>query len=173
MNKNAILSACAVGLMIGVAGLINLIGRVRKLIKESIECVLPVVPNQKFEFSSPGEKCLHLQGPRFTTAFFGVKFAIKDIATGEEIALRPIIFRMVTSGISRARIFTHRCMVTHAGRYELVISGIREGADYADCNIIFTRPYRATAILLILGLVFTGMLTIASVVFGIMAIIES
>lgn len=61
-------------------------------------------------------------------------------------------------------------MISHAGRYELTISGIREGTDPSSVGIVFTKPYRAQAALFILGLVFAGMLTVASIVFGIMAL---
>jgi hypothetical protein len=62
------------------------------------------------------------------------------------------------------------CTVTHAGRYELSISGIREGVDASKLGIVFTTPYRARMSLFIVGLVFSGMLTIASIVFGALAL---
>ncbi len=170
VNRDVIISACVAGLAAGTAAIAALIVRLRRMLKEGVECELPVIPRQTFEFCAPGEKYLHLQGPRFSTAFWGVKLALKDEATGEPVPLRGVIFRMVTSGISRARIFTHRCMISHAGRYELTISGIREGTDPASAGVVFTKPYRARAVLFILGLVFAGMLTVASIVFGIMAL---
>ena len=171
MNKGLIISACVIGLAAGIAGIAALIVRIQRLLKESVECELPVVPRQTFEFSLPGEKCLHLQGPRFSLAFFSVKLALKDEATGEAVPLRPVLFRTVTSGISRVRLLTHRCMISHAGRYELTISGIMEGTDPASIGIVFTKPYRTQAVLFILGLVFAGMLTIASIVFGLLALL--
>lgn len=169
MNKDAIISLCVAGLAVGIAGIVTLIRRLLRMLKAGVECELPIAPRQIIEFNTPGEKCMHLQGPRFTTAFWGVKFALKDEATGEQVPLRPILFRMVTSGLKRVRIFTHRCTISHAGRYELTISGIREGVDPSPIGIVFTRPYRVQAILFIVGLVFASMLTIASIVFGILA----
>ena len=169
MNKDAIISACVAGLMVGIAGLATLIVRLRRMLKASVECELPVVPRKTIEFNTPGEKCLHLQGPRFTLAFWGVKFALKDVETGDDVPLRRILFRMVSSGLSRVRMYTHSCVISHAGRYEFTISGIREGADTSSIGIVFTKPYRAKAVLFVLGIVFTGMLIIASIVFGLLA----
>jgi len=64
MNKEIIIGACVAGLAVGIAAIAAIIKRVLRILKESVECELPVVPRQTFEFSSPGEKCLHLQGPR-------------------------------------------------------------------------------------------------------------
>jgi len=171
MNKDAIISACVAGLAVGIAGLVKLIQRVVRLLKESVECALPVVSRQIIEFKSPGEKCLHLEGPRFTTAFWRAKFALKDEATGEAVPLRIVLFRTVSSGLKRVRLNTHRCMINHAGRYEFTISGIREGADSSSIGIVFTKPYRGKAMLLTLGMVFSGMLIIASIVFGLLALL--
>lgn len=169
MNKELVISASVAGLVVGIAALAAAVKRLLRLLKESVECKLPIVPHQIFEFTGPGEKCMHLEGPRFTTAFWGVKFALKDQATGEDVPLKAILFRVVASGFKKARIYTHRCVISHAGRYELTISGIREGTDLSSLGVIFTKPYRAKAMLLILGITFAGMLVIAGLVFSLLA----
>jgi hypothetical protein len=167
--ESPLLTACIVGCAAGIAALVSLIGRLRRLLRERLECRLPVVPTQAFEFQRPGEKCLHIEGPRFTTAFARVSFALRDQATGEAVPLRRAFFRATTGGVSRARLLTHRCTIKHAGRYELLTFGIREGADPAPLAIVFTGPYVGKMIALILGLVLAGQLVIGSLVLGILA----
>lgn len=172
MNKSAIISLCIVGLAVGIAGLVKLIILIIRLLKESVELRLPVLPRQTIEFNSPGEKCLHLEGPRFTTAFWKAKFALKDEATGEEVPLRIVLFRTMSSGLKRARLNTHRCTINHAGRYEFTITGIKEGSDTTALNILFTKPYTGKAVLITLGIVGCGFLIIGGIVFGLMAVMD-
>ncbi len=170
MDRNQIAIICAAGLLAGIILLWKLIARLLLMLKESVEIAVPVAQRQEIEFRTPGEKCLHVEGPLFTTAFAGLSFTLQDKATGQNVPLRMVLFRSSVKGFTKVRLLLHRCAINHAGCFDLAIAGMKEGRDYSDCRIIFTKPYVAKSMLFVLGLIFAGGLIICGLVFGSLAL---
>ncbi|MFA4904578.1 MAG: hypothetical protein WC600_17750 [Desulfobaccales bacterium] len=171
MGDYSSLSIYVIGLLAGLALLWNLIARLRRMLKESVELAVPVARQQQIEFRTPGEKGLHIEGPLFTTAFAGVSFTLRDEATGQAVPLRMVLFRSSVRGFSKMRMLLYRCFISHAGCFDLAIAGMKEGRDYSDCRIVFAKPYVAKTVLFILGLLLASGLTICSIVFGLLTLL--
>ena len=169
MGASTITSVCVAGFLVGLIILWRLIARLRRVLRESVELVLPLALRQRVEFVMPGEKCLHIEGPLFTTAFAGLSFLLHDSATGLPIPLRRVLLRSSVRGLRRARLLLYRCNIDHAGNHDLTTTGMREDRNYSDCRIIFTRPDVARMAIVVMGLVLAGLLLIFSLVFGLLA----
>ena len=117
-----VLAACA--LAFGIYLLWIFIHRLIRLPASVAEHELPVVAHQTIEFGDVGEKYLHVEGPRFTTAFSRISFGLIDGGTGMPVRLKPVLMRAVTGGFSRARLLLKIFTIDHAGFFKLEIGGI-------------------------------------------------
>jgi hypothetical protein len=170
MDSLSVTLAGAGAFAAGVYAIVALIRRVLRIMRDALEVSVPVQPSQRIEFLNPGEKCLHIEGPLFTMRFGGLAYELVDEATGMPVPLRMVWFRAKSSGWKRARLMLKRCTIPHAGSYVLTIRGMSEGFDASGLAIVFTKPYMAPMIATILGLVFSGFLVIASIVFTALAL---
>lgn len=168
MNRLSWEVVLAVAFISGIYLLWIMIRRLIRLPASVTEHTLPVIPHQKIEFIDIGEKYLHVEGPRFTTVFSGISFALSDGSTNLPVRLRSVILRSVMGGMSRAKLLLKTFVIDHAGSYGLQIGGIKEGVDYSNTHIVITKPYLAKLTLNILGLILAGWLVIGSIVLSIL-----
>ena len=164
MHAQFLLLSIGVMLM-GIAILVFTITRLVGLLRTSIVARLPALPEQLVSFEQPGTYILHLEHPRFATALRRARYSLRDPASAQEVQSRPILFRTTSSGFAIVRYSVRRYTVQRPGRYALSITGIAPGSDAPKDALVFTRPYAATMVLLILGTVLGGFCLIGGLVF--------
>lgn len=165
MNRLSVLFVGVGTFSLGMYTLCILIARLRKTLRDAVELSVPIQENQRIAFPTSGEKCLHVEGPLFTTKFAGLTFELIDERAQRPVQLRPVLFRCsTTTGLSRARLMFKRFFIDHAGIYLFSIHGMPSGFDSSKLAIVFTKPYRTQAVSSIIGLVLSGMLVIASII---------
>lgn len=98
-------------------------------------------------------------------AMLGAKFSLRDAATGVEARSSPVIFRATNSGFATASVSVRYFEVDRSGPYRLGVTGIDPSSDLSRIHLIFTRPYAAPLVLLILCMVFGGACLIGGLVF--------
>ena len=152
-------------MLLGVAVLFFTITRLVGLLRKSVVARLPVVAEQIVGFEQPGTFILHVQHARLSTALWHAQFLLQDAASARDVRSWPILFRTTSSGFSTVRTSVRGFAVERPGRHKLSITGIAPGRDTSHDAIIFTRPYGAALVLLILGIVLGGFCFIGGLVF--------
>jgi predicted small integral membrane protein len=166
--------AFSIGAMVlGVAILAFAVTRLVGLLRASVVARLPAVAEQVVAFDRPGTFILHLEGPRFSTALRRATFSLRDAASGREVRSWRILFRTTTSGVSTVRLSVRGFAVERAGRYALSIAGIAPDNVTERHAVVFTRPYAAAMVLLILGTILGGFCVIGGLVFTILQLTGS
>ena len=136
-------------------------------------CDLPLREHQEVEFPTEGRVVLCMQGPRFTPRFRRLKYELR-LPGGAEVPGRPVLLRMVASGLSRARVTLRTFALPFAGRYELRVRGLEAGdVDSARHRIVFMRPHLLRSVLLIVGTTLVSALAVASLVFFLLAVVPT
>jgi hypothetical protein len=155
-------------ILFGVVLLYFSITRIFTLLRESEVARVPAAAEAAVAFSAPGTYVLHVDQPRFNLAMFGAKFTLRDAVTGADVRSSPVIFRTTVSGFSTASVSVRYFEIERAGKYRLFVTGIDPGSDLSRVQLIFTRPYAAPLLLLILGTVLGGTCLIAGLVFTVL-----
>ncbi|MDB5987643.1 MAG: hypothetical protein JWR16_2696 [Nevskia sp.] len=161
----ALLALTLGAMLLGMVMLGFTITRTVGLVKSSVIVRLPVLAEQSVDFERAGTFTLNLEYPRLSTALLHAEFSLRD-AGDREVPSWPIVFRTVVSGFSVVRFPVRGYAIAHPGRYRLIASGIATASDSTRCALLFTRPYTATLVLLILGIVFGGICCIGGLVFS-------
>jgi hypothetical protein len=157
------LTICAT--LLGAALLFFSITRIVALLRESEVARLPVAREAEVTFNQAGTYVLHIEHPRLSMALLHAEFALHDARNGSDVRSSPVIFRTTTSGFSTVSVSVRRFEVGHAGAYRLLVTGIAPASDLSSVELIFTRPYTAALILLIIGTLVGGVCLICGPVF--------
>lgn len=165
----AVLPLSLGALLVGIVLLSRSIPALVREVRASVIHRLPLVAEQKVEFDAAETYVLHAEGKRFSTAFRGVEFSLRDDALGREVATQKILLRSQVSGLSKVRISLRRFTVERPGEYTLCITGLEPGRDYSDDAVLFTRQGSARQALRVLSIVLGGLLTIGGLVLSILA----
>jgi len=139
-------------------------GEVR-LVKESKIVSLPLLAQQEVTLPNEGEVVLSVEGPRFSSRFQGLKYALLT-AGGMPVEGRAVWLQARTTGVSWARVETRVFTIPQPGRYILQVEGLgmaREGDDRH--HLVFTRPHLAPAVGYVLGMILSFGLFVVSLVF--------
>jgi hypothetical protein len=146
--------------------------KIIRLEKKSQLLSLPLLEEQTIAFSEAGPVILCIKGPRFTSRFAKFTYELKT-ADGTPVSGRALLFRATTTGISTVTMAIRKYEIPRAGSYILRIQGLKTDKNKVNaiddqCAIIFTRPHLARAIGNVIGIVFSALLTIGSLVFFLM-----
>ena len=126
--------------LLGMALLILALVQILRIRARSMVVTLPLVAEQTVLLPSAGDYILNADAPRFSAAFAGLTFSLREPATGREMASFPAIFRAQSAGITRVRMALRRFFVDAAGEYVLRIDGL--GArDASEASIVLTRAW--------------------------------
>lgn len=136
--------------------------RLSRLHQENLIHKLRVLPEQVVSFAQPGSYELHIEGPWLNSAFAGVRFTLRNRASGLEAGSVPILFRTKRSNPSRTTLSVRRFRVEHPGEYLFSIAGFSPGTDTSRLGVTFARPYGArAAFLTILALLGGGLFMVS------------
>ena len=125
---------------------------------------VPLVEQQEIEMYVTGRVVLAMEGPLLSRRFAGLEYVLIG-PDGMDVKGRKALFRSRTTGFSKATMELRVYEITIPGRHIFRINGLSgEKPSDAEHRMVFTRPHLGTTILFIIGIVFTSMLTIGSVV---------
>lgn len=134
----------------------KIIANLVRIIRLSLLQQVPLRYEAKVRFNEKGKVLMHIEGPRFTTAFRGLSYELYDINSNQHVKMRRNLMPMQSSGISSVRTLHRVLHITRQGEYVLRIHGLQGNKDYKNCSIVFTRPYGLAVFLHILGILFAG-----------------
>jgi len=126
---------------------------------------VPLLERQDVEFAEAGRVVLCVEGPLLTGRFAGLTY---ELATPNNapVKSRATWLHSKSSSFSRVRMEVRVFEVPEPGRYVLRVQGLKGGqAADSQHRLVFTRPHLVQTVGYILGIVFAGMLLVASVVF--------
>ena len=159
--------------LLSVAALCMLIRAVLATLRAARLCDVPLLANQQVEFPTAGRVVLCMEGPRFTPRFRKLTYELR-LPDGTAIAGHRILFRTVTSGISKTRVTLRTYDLPHAGRYRLDIHSLEPtDVNAPQHRIVFMRPHLARSVALVVGITFVSMLAIASLVFFLLSVMPT
>lgn len=159
--------------LLALAALVALVRAVVRMVRGARLSAVPLRTSQTIEFPAAGKVVLCMEGPRFTPQFRKLRFELRQPG-GDEISGHRILFRLVTSGVSRVRISLRTYNLPMTGRYELVIHGFDPAqVDVPDHSIVFMRPHLVRTILSVIGITLASVLAIASLVFLLLSVVPT
>lgn len=154
---------------VSLAALVVLVRAVLRMLRTARLFDVPLLERQDVEFPAAGRVVLCMEGPRFTTRFRRLVYELR-LPGAAPVAGRRVLFRTVTSGVSKARVTLRTYDIPFAGRYELWIAGLApQDAGTPGHRIVFMRPHLAQGLLLTVGITLASSVAIASLVFFLLA----
>lgn len=171
-SKSALLLSIPVALIAGYL-ICRLVMRLTKVIRQAELQKVPLQEVSLLTFPEAGNVQMHLEGPRMSRAFIGLKYQIGAVdPTGSKENERSLVISRSIGAVRSSSFETVRdsygeVYVPAPGQYEMRISGLgaKQGMKGLErCRIVFTRPYTFAVLLCILGIVFMGFLLIGGVV---------
>ena len=136
---------------------------------------VPLLEEQEVEFAGAGPVVLCVQGPLsvgrlMTVRFTGLAYELRT-ANNAPVKSRRSWFHAKSSGFSTTRVEIRSFEIPEPGRYLLRVQCLKAGqAADPRYRIVFIRPHLAEMLGYILGIVLTGVLTIASLVLAILRV---
>jgi hypothetical protein len=159
--------------VLALAALVALGRAVVRMLRSARLCAAPLRASQWIEFPVDGRVVLCMQGLRFTPQFRKLRFELRQ-PDGVEVPGRRILFRLVASGVSHARITLRSYHLSMAGPYELVIHGLQpQYVDAPDHSVVFMRPHLARTVLFVVGITLASALAIVSLVFFLLTVVPT
>ena len=159
--------------LLALAALLALVRAVVRMLRSARLCAVPLRMSQRIDFPVDGRVVLCMEGPRFTPQFRKLHLELRQ-PDGVEVPGHRILFRLVASGMSRARITLRSYHLSMAGPYELVIDGLQpQYVDTPDHAVVFMRPHLARTVLLVVGITLASALAIVSLVFFLLSVVPT
>jgi hypothetical protein len=125
---------------------------------------VPLVAQQEVEFTQAGSVVLAMEGPFLSRRFAKLEYELLG-PDGMTVESRPAFFRARSSSFTKAKMELRVYRVVTPGRYVFQIINL-EGERPSDVEhrMVFTRPHLGRSMAYVIGIVFTAMLTIGSIV---------
>ena len=159
--------------LLALAALTALVRMVVRTLRNARLCAVPLRMTQWIEFPSDGRVVLCMEGPRFTPQFRKLRFELRQ-PDGLEVPGHRILFRLVSSGLSRARITLRSYDLSMAGGYELVIHGLQpQYVNAPEHSVVFMRPHLVRTVLSIIGITLASALAVVSLVFFLLSVVPT
>ena len=162
MTGEPLVLAAVVGAGAGVVLTIMSIVRLVRLARQPELARAPVAETASVTFTEAGPVELALEGPRLTTLFRGLDFALAD-AAGRLVPLRKLWLRTSSSGFTRVRQALYGADVPQPGPHTVRVTGMDPARDYGEVAVVFIRPAGAGIVLTIVSLLASVGLTAAGV----------
>jgi hypothetical protein len=151
---------CLSALLVGLC-----IRNVLRLVKAAKVLSVPLVEQQTIEFPEAGRMVLCVEGPRFTTRFARLDYELST-DSGAPVEGRTAWFHATTTGVKWARVEVRVYEIPHPGRYVLQVRGLGAAQERdAQHHLVFMRPHLAQSLGYIIGITFSALVFIASLVF--------
>jgi hypothetical protein len=153
--------------MIFVGAVYLLISCIRKVIRLRTEMQIlaaPVVEEQEIEFAEAGKVVVCVEGPIFTRRFARADFELISHG-GAPVPGKTAMFHASSSSLTRVRMEMKKYDIPMPGRYILrIIDPGGSRPNDTSHRIVFVRPHLAVMMACVLGIVFSAVLSIGSLV---------
>ena len=157
--------------ILSVLLLVRCITGVIKAEKETRLVSLPLLDRQEIDFAVEGSVVLCMEGPILSRRFANLEYELAG-PDGRVVRSRPVLFRSSTSGFSKAIMELRVYEIAQPGRHVFEIRGLGdERPSDAEHRMVFTLPHLARSMAYVLGIVFSAMLTIGSLVLFLMRVV--
>ena len=157
--------------ILSVLLLVRCITGVIKAEKETRLVSLPLLDRQEIDFAVEGSLVLCMEGPILSRRFANLEYELTG-PDGRAVQSRPVLFRSSTSGFSKAIMELRVYEIAQPGRHVFEIRGLGdERPSDAEHRMVFTLPHLARSMAYVLGIVFSAMLTIGSLVLFLMRVV--
>ena len=157
--------------ILSVLLLVRCITGVIKAEKETRLVSLPLLDRQEIDFAVEGSVVLCMEGPILSRRFANLEYELTG-PDGRVVRSRPVLFRSSTSGLSKAIMELRVYEIAQPGRHVFEIRGLGdERPSDAEHRMVFTLPHLARSMAYVLGIVFSAMLTIGSLVLFLMRVV--
>lgn len=133
---------------------------------------VPLVESQVVELAEAGPVVLAMEGPILSRRFARLEYELVG-PHGAPVSMRSVLFRARTTGFTKATMTLKELEIATPGRHVFRIHGLdgsRPGDD--ECSMVFMRPHLATTMSYVLGIVFSSMFAIASLVLFLLRIAQ-
>jgi hypothetical protein len=125
---------------------------------------VPLVDRQGIELTEAGSVVLCMEGPILSRRFAKLEYELTG-PDGLMVKGRPVLFRVSTTGLTKARMELEVYEVSHPGRYVFQIRGLEgEKPTDAEHQMVFTRTNLARSMIYVMGIIIGGIFTIGSIV---------
>ncbi len=154
-----------------VVMLIFFIKSVIRMKAEKTIMSVPAMEQQYVDFTEAGNVILCIEGPLLTTRFGGVKYEL-TASDGSPVKGHVTLFHSRSSGFTKVRMEMKSFELPYPGRYTLNLKnfGPPKPKD-GEHRVVFMRPNLAQAMMYVLGIVFSGILFIGSIVLFLMRLL--
>lgn len=157
--------------ILSVLLLVRCITGVIKAEKETRLVSLPLLDRQEIDFALEGSVVLCMEGPILSKRFANLEYELTG-PDGRVVRSRPVLFRSSTSGFSKAIMELRVYEIAQPGRHVFEIRGLGdEKTSDAEHRMVFTLPHLARSMAYVIGIVFSAMLTIGSLVLFLMRVV--
>ena len=157
--------------ILSVLLLVRCVTGVIKAEKETRLVSLPLLDRQEIDFAVEGSVVLCMEGPILSRRFANLEYALTG-PDGRAVRSRPVLFRSSRSGFSKAIMELRVYEIAQPGRHVFEIRGLGdERPSDAEHRMVFTLPHLARSMAYVLGIVFSAMLTIGSLVLFLMRVV--
>jgi hypothetical protein len=133
---------------------------------------VPLVESQEVELAEAGPVVLAMEGPMLSRRFARLEYELVG-PDGAPVGMRSVLFRTRTTGFTKATMTLKELEVATPGRHLFRIHGLdgsRPGDD--GCSMVFMRPHLATTMSYVLGIVFSSMFAIGSLVLFLLRVVQ-
>lgn len=152
-------------LLLSLASLVFVIRGVIGTLRSAHLCKVPLAERQELDFPAAGTVVLSAEGPRLSTRFARLEFALQSVQ-GDPVPGRRVLFRARTSGISTARTEFMTFGLPRPGRYVFTITGLGASQESDSRHaVVFMRPHLLQSMVYVLGIVASASVFIISLVF--------
>ena len=157
--------------ILSVLLLVRCVTGVIKAEKETRLVSLPLLDRQEIDFAVEGSVVLCMEGPILSRRFANLEYGLTG-PDGRVVRSRPALFRSSTSGFSKAIMELRVYEIAQPGRHVFEIRGLGdERPSDAEHRMVFTLPHLARSMAYVIGIVFSAMLTIGSLVLFLMRVV--
>jgi hypothetical protein len=149
---------------LGVTGVVWLAMNLIRFTREAIVASLPVVSEQRVVLPTDNHYSILMQGQIGGRGLGDLRFAVVAEQSAQELRVSPVLMRTratTLDGTVRLELFSFSAL---AGRHIIRVIGIDPARDYGQNRVVIARSGRGQLVARIVALVFTSMLTVASLV---------
>jgi hypothetical protein len=157
-------------LLVGVVVLVLTIRSLGRSLARAEVQRAPLLAMQQVTLPCSGDLRLCLEGPRGLTWRAPLRFALAEAATGRPVTLTPTLSGSGRQRLDRSLVQRAQLILPGPGTYTVRVEGFQPGQDYRSFALVFMRPFTATIVLHVLGLVACGFATIGGLVLSILGL---
>ena len=162
-------------MIVGLFALILIIMRFVNMLRGAQNCRVPLAETSEVEINRIGELFLRFEVPKSSSMTgSNLNYELYNRQRGDvPVELKPVI-NPLTMKTGQMRTFPVRVFeAAETGRYLLKVSGFDAREDYTDCSLIIAPSIHLKSFLFVSGIILSGLIFAAGLVFTIIAAVAN